>query len=167
MNTKKLFEGKSYGRLLLTLAILLIAWIIFAAGIFVGYHKATFSRDWDDMHQNGMLDGNSALAPFMHNSDDVNPHGAMGEIVSSHFPVIMIKGPQNAEQVVVISSTTMIRLLHGMASTSAIQTGQFAIVVGEPDSKGEIQASFIRIVPPPPGVIGTTTLIVSTSTLQK
>jgi len=149
-NTKRLFEGKSYARLLIGLGILLVAWVIFAAGIFVGYHKATFSRDWDDMHQNGILDDNSVLAPFMHNPDDVNPHGAMGEIISSHFPVIMIKGPQNAEQIIVISSTTMIRLFHGMASTSAIQTGQFAIVVGEPDTKGEIQASFIRIVPPPP-----------------
>ena len=159
---KKFFETKTYSHLLLILVILLIAWIIFAAGIFIGYHKAVFLNDWDDSYRQGMMNPNSPLAPFMHNSDEVNPHGAMGEIVSVNFPVIMIKGPESAEQVVIISSTTMIRILHGMASVNDIKNGQYVVAVGEPNNKGEIQATFIRIVPPPP--IRINTLIISTST---
>ena len=163
---KKIFETKTYTHILTIVAIFLIAWVIFATGIFIGYHKATFSRDWDDTYHEGMMNPNSPLAPFTYNTDGANPHGTMGEIISIHMPVIMIKGSNNAEQVVIISSSTIIRLLHNIASTSAIQSGQFGVVIGEPDNRGEIQASFIRIVPPPPEIIRTGSLIMSTSTIK-
>jgi len=146
---KKLFENKSFATTLKVLVALLIGWVLFAAGIFVGYHKAAYSLDRDDIYKNGLNGTNSPFAPFMHGSDDANPHGAMGQIISVNFPLLMIKGPESAEQVVIISSSTTIRLLHGMASTSDIKAGQFAISIGEPNDKGEIQASFIRIIPAP------------------
>ena len=160
MNT--FFETKLFTKMLVLLGVLLVAWVIFAAGIFVGYHKASFSKDWDDSYRQGMMNPNSPLAPFINNDDEVNPHGAIGEIVSVNFPEIMIKRPQNAEQIVIISSSTTIRMIHGMASTSEISAGQFAVAIGEPNNKGEIQASFIRILPPLPN--GTTTIIIGTST---
>jgi hypothetical protein len=146
---KNFFEKKSYTKLLSILAVLLIAWIVFSAGMFVGYHKAAFSLDRDDLYRKGFGSPDSPFAPFMHGSDDVNPHGAMGQIVSVNFPLLMIKSPGNAEQIIILSSSTTIRLLHGMASTSDIKAGQYAITVGEPNDKGEVQASFIRIIPAP------------------
>ena len=62
----------------------------------------------------------------------------------------MIKGQNSAEQIVIISSSTTLRLMRGMATTSDIKIGDFATAIGEPNDKGEIQASFIRIIPPPP-----------------
>ena len=131
------------------LPTMIIAWIIFAAGIFIGYHKANFTNDTDDSYRKGFANSNSPFAPFIHSNDEVNPHGTIGQIVSIHLPSIMIKGSDSSELIVNLSTTTTVRLLRGMASTSDIKVGDFAITIGEPNSGGGIDASFIRIVPPP------------------
>jgi len=159
---KNFFETKTYTKILILLGTLLIIWIIFAAGILVGYHEATFSYNWNANYQQGMGTPDSPFAPFMHDADDVNPHGSIGQIVSIRLPILMIKGQDTAEQMVVIGSSTVIRLFHEIASSSAIKAGQYAIAIGEPNDKGQIQASFIRIVPPPPNVATTTDTATST-----
>ena len=61
----------------------------------------------------------------------------------------MIKGQNSAEQVVTVSPTTTIRFMHNLASTSDLVPGNQVIVIGEPESNGSINASFIRVIPPP------------------
>jgi hypothetical protein len=148
---KNLFEKKPFVQLLSVLSILLVAWIIFAAGMLIGYHKASFSKDRDEAYRTSLGSPNSPFAPLMRDADDADPHGAMGQIVSVDLPLIMIKGPSSAEQVVILSSSTMIRLLRGTASTSDLKSGEYAIAIGAPNSTGEIQASFVRIIPAPTG----------------
>jgi len=135
-------------KIILSLALILIALIIFSAGIFVGYHKASFGRDWDNSYRQGPGNPNSPFAPFMRNDDNMNPHGAIGQIVSIKLPLMMIKGPNTAEQIVIIGSSTTLRMMRGTASTSDIKVGDFVTAIGEPNDRGEIQASFIRIIPP-------------------
>jgi len=148
---KNILETKTYGKIITILSIILIALIIFSAGIFVGYYKATFSHDLDDVYRQGFNSPNSPFEPFMQGSDDVNPHGIVGQIVSTNLPLsIMIKGGKNAEQIVTLAPETTVRIFHTLATTSDIRVGEQAIVIGTPNDKGEIQASFIRIIPPPP-----------------
>jgi len=148
---KNILETKTYGKIIVVLSIILIALIIFSAGIFVGYYKATFSHDLDDVYKQGFNSPESPFAPFMHGADDINSHGVVGQIVSINLPdSIMIKGAQSAEQIVTLSPETSVRIFHAMATTSDIKVGDQAIVIGTPNDKGEIQASFIRIIPPPP-----------------
>ena len=95
---KNILETKTYGKIIAILSIILIALIIFAAGIFVGYYKATFSHDLDDVYRQGFNNPESPFAPFMHGPDDINSHGVVGQIVSINLPnSIMIKGIQSAE----------------------------------------------------------------------
>jgi len=158
------FETKTYGKIIAGLAVLVIALIIFSAGIFVGYTKATFSKDMDDVYRQGFTDPGSPFAPFMHYSDDISSHGIVGQIVSTNLPTsIMIKGGQNAEQIVALSPETTVRIFHTLATTSDIKTGDQAIVIGTPNEQGEIEASFIRIIPPPPNATDTASSIGTTS----
>ena len=148
---KNILETKTYGKIIVAISVILIALIIFSAGIFVGYYKATFSHDLDDVYRQGFNSPGSPFAPFMHSSDDVNPHGIVGQIVGINLPFsIMVKGDKNAEQIVTILPETTVRIFHSLATTSDIKVGDQAIVIGTPNDQGEIQASFIRIIPPSP-----------------
>ena len=132
------------------LAIILTALVIFSAGMFVGYHKAQFSYDFDENYAHDMNDPHSMLAPFMHDTDHGNPHGAIGQIVSINAPFIMVKNPFEAEKVIIIGPDTMIRHIYGEASTSDLAVGDHIIALGAPDQQGQVHATFIRILPPPP-----------------
>ena len=58
---------------------------------------------------------------------------------------------------ILISDDTTIHHLRGDASSTALNVGDFVIVLGEPDDKAEVEANLIRILPPPPGAATTTT----------
>lgn len=157
MNPKLPFPSNSISKLVVALLILLVILVIFQTGFMVGYHKGVFSSNLDRNYMRGPSDPRSFFEPFMHDGDDVNPHGAVGEIISMNLPVIMIKGPRMAEETVLINTGTTIRNFRQMASTSDLTVGKSVIVIGAPNEKGEIEASLIRIIPAPPFSFATPT----------
>ncbi|MEI8249056.1 MAG: hypothetical protein WCG07_00995 [Candidatus Taylorbacteria bacterium] len=132
------------------IASVLIGILIFGAGVFVGYHKARFSNTWDTNYTRGvgmMNRSPSLFAPFLNDADDVNPHGTIGTIVSIKLPLIMVKGQSEAEKVIVVGSSTRIRVMHTIGSTDDLKVGEFITSIGNPNDQGQIEASFIRIMP--------------------
>ena len=128
------------------LGILLVVLIIFAAGIFVGYHEADFSGSWSD---NYMHNFGGPESPFgLRDTDDntPTPHGAFGTVIGVNLPSFAVKGPDEAEKVIVISPQTIIRAMHAQASTTDIHIGEMVVIIGEPDQQGQINASFVRII---------------------
>lgn len=156
MNMNEFFKSPRFKSIIYLLALLLIALVIFQAGVFVGFRRATFSYQWDN---NYVHDPRSVFAPFMHDSDEPNPHGTFGQVVSANYPEIMVKGPNTPEQIVILGPGTAIRRFHDAGTTTDLKAGTQVIVVGSPNEKGEIQASFVRIMPPLPGGATSTTLI--------
>ena len=144
---KNYFQSNVVSKIILILAALLVILLIFQAGIMVGYRRGFFASNWNGAHGQIMDEPDSIFAPFVHDSDDINPHGAVGNIVSVRLPSILIKGPNSAEQVITISSTTAIRFIHSNASTSDLVPGNQVIIIGEPKDNGSISAAFIRIMP--------------------
>ncbi len=150
MNLKHFFHNQATSKIILILAVLLVILVIFQAGLTVGFRKASFACNWNDSFLQGPNNPRSMLAPFINDKDDFNPHGAIGQIISTSLPVIMIKGQDNLEKVIHIGPNTAIRNFRQTASTSDLTVGQNIIVVGEPDDSGNIQAVLIRIIPAPP-----------------
>jgi len=144
---KKYFSSTSA---LKALGILLIALIIFWAGVAIGYNKAIFSYRWHSHYAEQFAGNQSPFAiPNDHDADNMpNPHGAFGTIISAHLPLIIIKGPIEAEKTVIITATTVIRDIHNDAASTTLTEGQGVVVIGSPDEQGRIVASFIRILPP-------------------
>lgn len=162
MNIKTFFTSNSSSRVVTVLIIILAVLMIFQGGFMVGYRKGVFTSNLDRRYMNGNMmrgpgDNRPFFAPFMHGDDDVNPHGAIGEIVSINYPSILIKGPGRAEEIIVISDKTTIRNFRQIASTSDLVVGKPVIVIGEPNKDGEIIASLIRIMPPPQDLMSTST----------
>jgi hypothetical protein len=150
MNTPMFLQSEGYTRLLTALGFLLAALVIFGAGIFVGYSKAEFSYHWSN---NYYRDFGGPESPFgLPGSDDgaPNSYGAFGTVVGVNLPLFAVKGPNEAEKVVIISPQTTIHLLRDPATTTDIHPGESVIVIGEPDDQGQIEASFVRILPLPP-----------------
>ncbi len=151
MSFKEFTQSKNFSRIISTIGALLVALIIFQAGIFVGYRVAAFSINWDNAHNGNARDPRSIFAPFDRDADDMNPHGAIGEIISVHLPSVMIKGSSGNESIILISSTTSIRNMRNQASTSDLKIGADIVTVGTPDEQGQVHAALIRIMPLSPG----------------
>ncbi len=152
MNTQDFFTSPKFGRTVAALGAILVILIIFQAGVLIGYERGTHALNWETDMGRGMGDPRSMLAPFMHDTDDPSSHGAIGTVVSVHQPLFMVKGASQAERVVVIVPSTLIRRMHTMASTSDILPGTQVVVIGAPGVDGRLQADFIRILPAPPGI---------------
>jgi hypothetical protein len=127
----------------------LIALILFGAGLVIGHRSAEFEYQWDSHYSNAF---GGPQSPFGGASDDRPnmPHGAFGSVIGVNFPSFAIKGPHEAERIVIIGTTTAIHFLHESTTTSAIRIGSSVIVIGEPDDQGKIDATLIRIMPTPP-----------------
>jgi hypothetical protein len=151
MNIKNFFQSNSVSKMILALSILLVVLVVFQAGFFVGYHKGVFTNDWGNNYMMRGPDNSprAFFAPFMNDGDDINPHGAVGEIISVNLPTIVIKGPGRAEEIAIVDSNTTIRNFQQLASTSDLIVGRSVVIIGEPNGKGQINASLIRIMPVP------------------
>lgn len=136
-------------KIIIIVGIILVALLIFQAGTYVGFRRGVFASNWGSAYQHRFDDPHSIFAPFMSDPDDMNPHGVVGKIISVHLPTMMIKGKASTERIVILSTTTTIRLMHGQASTSDLVAGSQVIVTGNPGSQGQIDADFIRILSQP------------------
>lgn len=128
----------------------LIAFIIFWAGMAIGYKKAMFAYTW---HSNYDKQFAGSQSPFdiLDNRDAdsmPNAHGAFGMIVSNRLPYIVVKGSFEAEKTIVVTNSTIVRDIHDQTASTSLGTGQSVVVMGWPDEQGRIIASFIRILPP-------------------
>ncbi|MBU6427023.1 hypothetical protein KGQ27_02165 [Patescibacteria group bacterium] len=148
MNYKEFFGSSGYARLLKILGMLLVLMVIFSIGMAAGYYRAKFSFERDNNYYS-IGWPRSPLAPFLNDTDDSNPHGAIGKIISVQLPSIMIRDQGNVERIAVIGGSTAIRHFRSEASTTDLIPGEQVIVIGEPDGKGRINAAFIRILPQP------------------
>jgi len=158
-----------FHKAVVVLGILFVALVIFGAGILVGYNKGEFSERWDKNYSE-IMEGQRS--PFYANMMNNNPapiaHGAFGQVIAINLPSIAIRGPEEIEKVVIISSTTIVRNMHENASSSAIKIGSWITSIGTPDAKGQIDASFIRIMPAPPDTDGMTpTTTVQSGNIQQ
>lgn len=146
MNLKETFHSRPISSTILLLAILLIILLIFQAGMFVGYRKASFGLNWRANFYNNPDDPQSVFAPFMHYGNEINPRGIVGEIISVRMPHFIIKGAGPDERIVYIDPNTAIRCPIGSASTSDLVLGQHVVVIGRPGEKGILNATLIRLL---------------------
>jgi hypothetical protein len=149
-------QSSTYAKLLFALGALLAILLIFSAGMAVGYQRAAFSRGWNENYYGNMSRFGRIFEPFAGDSDNLNSHGAIGNIMSVNLPRFVVRGPRQAEQVVAIGSSTVVRLMRSPGTINNLKSGERVIVIGVPDQEGQIRATFIRIIAPP--LVASTTL---------
>lgn len=146
---KKVFESKKVSGFLLILGILVIVSFIFQAGVFVGFHKASFGCDWGENYGRnfGMMGGRGGFGGMMGNFP--NSHGATGKIIKIELPVIIVQDRDNTEKSVLINDDTKIINVRNDYNVSDLKLDENVVVIGSPNSQGQIEAKLIRIMPFP------------------
>jgi len=123
--------------------------LIFGAGIVVGEMKAKFSYRWaENYHKNfggprGGFLGDWRRIPLLPN-DFIEGHGTFGEIIELNDNSFVIKGRGNVEKIVITTEDTIIK--KGMKTIKdGLKVGEYVVVIGSPNKKGQIEAKLIRI----------------------
>ncbi len=127
---------------------IIIALLIFQAGMFVGYRKASFSYRWGDNYHRTF--GEQQKFPFRMGprGDFSESHGVVGKVVSIKLPTFVVEGSDNVEKVVVIKEDTIIRRFRDTLKPEDLKTGDLIVVIGSPNNQSEVEAKLIRMLPP-------------------
>ncbi len=143
----------------LALAGLAAAFLIFAAGVFVGFHKAEFSYRWAENYRANFI-GSRAVGGMMGamfgklgERGFIDPYGAAGKIIeidsaAGGQPSLIVKGEDGAEKTILVKKDA-IRKFSESAKIGDLQIGDFIVAIGRPNDQGQIEAKFVRIMPAP------------------
>lgn len=147
---------------LLAIGALVVALLIFQAGIFVGYRKASFSYGaGDNFHRmfgppehRGMMPGGMMNFP---GDEFTSAYGTTGTIVKIALPTIVVAGTDKVEKTIVVNEKTILRIFRNDIVPADLRVGYNIIVVGAPNSSSQIEAKLIRVLPAIPATATTTT----------
>lgn len=142
---KIVFESKVAFRILVGVGIVLVTFLIFSAGITVGFHKASFGRAWGENYERnfGMMPNRQMFG----RDNFPNASGAIGKIIKIELPNIIVQGKDNTEKVVLIKDDTKIQEMMSVVKTSDLAVDDYVVIIGSPNVQGQIEAKLIRIMP--------------------
>lgn len=146
-NIKSLYAQKPIRLGLYILGTLFVLSATFQLGLFVGYHKASFARDWGDHYERNFGMRRPESIRGMMGNTLPGAYGASGKVLSVTLPTFVVEDINGTEKTIHISDTTLIRLAMQNASSSAITVDNIVIVLGEPNDAGQIEAKLIRVMP--------------------
>ena len=144
---KKIFESKVLIGVLYGVGIVIVFGLVFSAGIFVGFHKASFGRAWGDNYERNF--GMMPSHPGFGKDNFPNAYGAIGKIIKIELPTIIVQDQDKTEKVILIKDGTKIQKMRENITTNDLKIDDFIVVIGSPNDKGQIEAKFIRIMPSP------------------
>jgi hypothetical protein len=160
MDIKNFIQSKHFKIILAIIGGVVVALLIFQAGVFVGYRKAGFAFHMGDNYYRtfGPRGGPNGIPGFPGEDDFPNSHGAIGKIVKIELPTLLLESRDGIEKTVVINKDTIIRQFRNELKPENLKINDFVIVIGSPNNKAQVEARIIRIVPAPPDfIVGTST----------
>jgi hypothetical protein len=153
MDMNKFFDSKTLGIIILSIAGLAILVFVFQLGIFVGAKRANFSFRWAESYHKNFAGPAEGFFGNIRSGEFLDANGAFGEIIkidsveNSNQGSLTIKGADNIERIVLITDKTAIRSQMQDEKLSGLKAGDKVIIIGEPNSEGQIIAQLIRIMP--------------------
>ena len=149
---KKIMESKLLIKITYFLGFFIIICLIFQAGFFIGFKKASFGHDWGNNYNDNF--GPSRRGYFMmegglgNKSDIPNAHGAIGRIIKTELPTIVVMDDKDKiEKVILINDSTQIRRMREEVKKEDLKIDDFVVVIGSPNSQGQIESRLIRVMP--------------------
>lgn len=136
-------------RLVLVGGIALAVLVVFSFGMFVGEQKARFSYRWGaNYHRSfGGPPPGRGLPPFGPGRPGgfFGGHGATGEVIRKTSDRLIVKSPDNAEKIVLITKETTLIKGRETIELKDVKARDRVVIVGSPDDKGRIKARLIRV----------------------
>jgi len=146
MQFNEVVKSKNFRRGIELVVAVLVLLVVFGAGVFVGLEKAQFSYSWGENYYRTF----SGPKPPSPDLGYLNAHGAAGKILKVDASGIVLADNDNDEKNILINSQTLIKSGQLNFGVDRLKTGDYIVVIGSPDSQGEIRAQLIRVIPAPP-----------------
>lgn len=131
------------------LGFVVVALLIFQAGMFVGFKNASFSFRTGEQYFRQMNGGRNDQFMGMNRGDFENSHGATGKIININLPSIIVSDKDGVEKTILIGTSTSIKNFKDSIRPEDLKVDDFVTVIGNPNDKTEIEADLIRIMPDP------------------
>lgn len=146
-NMSNFLESKKVRVVLWVLGELIVLFVVFGLGIAVGYDRAGFAAGFDQNYFQNFY-GAVPHGPLGMATPPMPAaiHGVVGTVIDLSTSTISVKDQQNNEQSVAVSSGTAIRDADNDVTIGSVAVGDRIAVIGEPNSAGQIDARFIRII---------------------
>jgi hypothetical protein len=151
---KKVFESKLMVGIMYIIGIILILLVVFAAGMTVGFHRASFGIAWQKNYERnfGMMPEGMILGQRIIPEQNLyfpDAHGAAGKIIKITLPTVIVADKDNTEKTIFIGNGADIREQRKSLSPLDLKVGDFVVVIGNPNANGQIEAELIRVMPAP------------------
>lgn len=144
--TLKITQYISLKKIIAGLVGILVAVVVFQAGVFVGFHKASFDRSWNNHYLENF--GPRHKSPLGAMPEQfTGGHGTIGKIVSVSLSTIVVADRSNVEKIITVSNETKIRRFQDEVGFENLIPGTLVVVLGSPNNQGQIDAKLIRIFP--------------------
>jgi len=143
------FESKILVGILYGIGIVIVLALVFLAGISTGFHKASFGRNWGENYERNFGPRNGMRPDFSGMKDFPNAHGAIGKIIKIELPTIIVQDKDQTEKIIFTKEDTKIQKKRDTVKLTDLAMNDFIVVIGSPNSQGQIEAKFIRVMPAP------------------
>ncbi len=135
------------------IAGLLAVLFIFKAGMVVGTHKAGFTRSWGENYHRNFGGPQGGFFQGFGDRDFISAHGVAGQIIKVELSgdeqaTLVIKGRDEVEKIVIVNKDTAIKGFGKSVKLADLKADDLIVVIGEPNDVGQIEAKFIRVLPP-------------------
>ena len=148
MNLNKFFHSNGFKVATWTVAGLIVSLFIFKVGVIVGYRKASFTYRWGDSYHRNFGGPRCGFFRDFRDKDFISAHGVFGQIIKIDGSTLVIKGRDEVEKIVSIKNETAIRRFRDMVKPADLKVDDNVVVIGDPNDAGQIEAKFIRLLPP-------------------
>ena len=158
---QEILKSKSFKIAAIAIGSIIIALIIFTAGVNVGFHKAKFSFKFGENYERNFMgpfpDQGIPMGPVgpmgmmrekvrdFEGSDFRNPHGISGTIISISENSLVIKDKDNKENTVSVDDKTVIKLGRDTIKIGDLKNDEEIVVIGKPGDNGVVNADLIRV----------------------
>ncbi len=150
MNFKEFIQSKTFKKILYGIGGLIVAMLIFHAGMFAGYHKATFSYRLGDNYYRAFGEPRMHMPRGFGHDGFSDAHGATGKIIRLDLPTIIIESKDSLEKIILTTDTTSIKRFRETLKATDLKVDDMITVIGKPNDAAQIEAKLIRLMPSPP-----------------
>jgi hypothetical protein len=144
---KEVAESKVFRGTVYTFGTLVVVVFIFQAGVVVGFHKASFGRDWGDNYSRNFGPGRQFRFLKTAPENFPNAHGVIGKVIKNDPPILLVEDHDDTERAVIVNKDTVIRKMRDTGTAADLIPDTSIIVIGNPNADGQIEAKLIRIMP--------------------
>ena len=150
MELKEIIKSRLYIVIILSLAAILFLVLTFGVGMYVGFHKARFSYQWGENYHKNFGGPRGGFLEGFGGKDLIDANGIAGQVIKINNSTLVIKGRDNTEKIILVKEDTIIMRFKESVKLVDIKLDDFIVAIGEPNDQGQIEAKFIRTLPPMP-----------------